>query len=342
MSIYPNIYTFYLEEISVSLGLREILITRGLNSLTFDDPYAKLCFTTMVVQALAHPPERHQGKTYKRTLYIDTDTTFTAYLMAGLILKDHYVSPPTTKNAQNVFMSDCTDRRGEAIPAHDDGISIIDKNVIEANTNHEIDKRLVQIFLPSEGRFEYLLGDVIATMSEASIVIFDSLNSFYNMYPVSYTESRLTKQSLRKKRHESQEKKQEADLSITTSTANESSMQKGQENGEPRRPPYTIGRLNHLLSTFIMLLVKHGIYYDIPVLVTSMVRYKKVSGDMWIKSHACRRLLSQKSIVRLSIEMLNENDLAVNIMKHPSIVQQTVVFPNVGLSSAFKVDQRKS
>jgi hypothetical protein len=312
----------------VSLGLREILTTRGLNSLIFDDPYAKLCFTTMVVQALARPSDRHQVKTHRKTLYIDTDTAFTAYLMAGLILKDHYMSPPTTKNTQSVFMSDCADRRGEVIPVHDDGISTIDKNVVAANINHEIDKRLVQVFLPTEGRFEYLLGDVIASMPEASIVIFDSLTSFYNMYPVSYIESRPSKQSLRKRQQESQVKKQEADLS---------------ENGEPRRRPnYTIGRLNHLLSIFIMLLVKHGVYHNIPVLVTSMVRYKKVSGDIWIMSHACRRLLNQKSIVRLSIEMLNENDLAVNVMRHPSIIQQTVVFHNVGLYSAFKVHQRKS
>ena len=310
----------------MSFGLREILTTRGLNSLTFDDPYAKLCFATMVVQALAQPSERHHRKIYRKTLYIDADTAFTAYLMAGLILKDCYVSSPTTKNAQSVSISDCVDRRGNAVFLHDDRISIIDKNVMEANTNHEIDKRFVRIFLPSEGRFEYLLGDVIASMPGASIVIFDSLNSFYNMYPVSYTESRLTNQSLRKKQQESQERKQEGDLS---------------ESGEPRLH-YTIGRLNHLLSIFIMLLVKHGVYYGIPILVTSMVRYRKVSGDMWTKSHACRRLLNQKSIVRLSIEMLNENDLAVNIMKHPSIVQQTVVFPNVGLYSALKVDQRKS
>src|SRR5919108_2017046 len=327
MSIYPNIYTSYLEEISLSLGLREIFTTRGLNSLIFDDPYAKLCFTTMVVQALAHPSERHQVKTHRRTLYIDTNTAFTAYLMAGLILKDHYVSPPTTKNTQSVFMSDCTDRRGEVIPVHNDGISTIDKNVIAANINHEIDKRLVQVFLPTEGRFEYLLGDVIASMPEASIVIFDSLTSFYNMYPVSDTQSKPTKQFLRKGHQESQQRNQEEELS---------------ENGELRSLRYPVGRLNHLLSIFIMLLVKHGVYCDIPVLVTSMVRYKKISGDVWIKSYACRRLLNKKSIVRLSVEMLNENDLAVNIMKHPSIVQQTLVFRNVGLYSAFKVDQRKS
>jgi hypothetical protein len=298
----------------VSFGLREILTTRGLNSLTFDDPYAKLCFTTMVVQALTHPSKRHQGKIHRRTLYIDTDTVFTAYLMAGLILTDCFVPLPTTKNAQRVFISHCTDTRGDALHTHDDGSNIIDKNVIEANTNHEIDKRFVQLFLPSEGRFEYLLGDVIASMPEASIVIFDSLTSFYNMYPVSYTQSKPTKR-----------------FELRSS-----------EKGELRSLRYSISRLNHLLSIFIMLLVKHGVYYNIPVLVTSMVRYKKVSGDVWIKSYACRRLLNQKSIVRLSVEMLNENDLAVNIMKHPSIVQQTLVFRNVGLYSAFKVDQRKS
>ena len=311
----------------MSFGLREILTTRGLNSLTFDDPYAKLCFTTMVVQTLAQPSERHHRKNYRKTLYIDADTAFTAYLMAGLILRDCVVPLPTTKNAQRVFISHRTDRRGDALHTPDDGSNIIDKNVIEANTNHEIDKRFVQLFLPSEGRFEYLLGDVIASMPEASIVILDSLTSFYNMYPVSYTQSKPTKQFLRKRQQESQERKQEADLS---------------ENGKLRSLRYPIGRLNHLLSIFIMLLVKHGVYYDIPVLVTSMVRYKKVSGDVWIKSYACRRLLNQKSIVRLSVEMLNENDLAVNIMKHPSIVQQTLVFRNVGLYSAFKVDQRKS
>ena len=51
------------------------------------------------------------------------------------------------------------------------------------------DERLVQVFLPSEGRFESLLGDAIASMPEASIVIFDSLNSFYNMYPGSWYET---------------------------------------------------------------------------------------------------------------------------------------------------------
>ena len=105
----------------------------------------------------------------------------------------------------------------------------------------------------------------------------------------------------------------------------------GQKWSKPKSP-YTTGRLNHLLSIFLMLLVQHGLYYKIPVLVTSMVRYKKVSEDLWVKAPACRRLLNQKSVVRLSAEMLNDNDLSLNIMKHPSLEQQTIVYPNVGIS----------
>jgi hypothetical protein len=39
--------------------------------------------------------------------------------------------------------------------------------------------------------------------------------------------------------------------------------------------------------------------------------------------------------------MGNEKELLVNIMKHPSIVQQTVLFPDAGVFSTFEVDQGK-
>ena len=81
-----------------------------------------------------------------------------------------------------------------------------------------------------------------------------------------------------------------------------------------------------------MLLVKHGKSLQVPVLVTSMVRYKKVSEGLWVKSPACRRLLQQKSVVRLTVEMMAEKDLSVNVMKHPSIAQQTLLFSNAGIS----------
>jgi hypothetical protein len=91
-----------------------------------------------------------------------------------------------------------------------------------------------------------------------------------------------------------------------------------------------------------MLLVKHGVTLNVPVLVTSMVRYKKVSEGLWVKAPTCGRLLHQKSYVKMSVEMSNEYDISVNLLRHPSLGQQTVVFPNTGLYSAFEINQGKS
>src|ERR687891_596422 len=336
------------------LGHKELLSTDGLNTLTFSDPYARLCFTSMITRALINSEFSNQNKARRRVLYMDTDTTFTAYLTAGLILKNNQASNNMNstsdyKNSININSNSINNKaKGEADYNYND-----DNNIINTKIKNR-DERLVQVFLPSEGRFESLLGDAIASMPEASIVIFDSLNSFYNMYSGSWYESetieeptdadqeatrhetRGSKEQLWKSR-DSQNKasiniqnEEKTDLVVPpqrTTTENEI----GQKWSKPKSP-YTTGRLNHLLSIFIMLLAQHGLYYKIPVLVTSMVRYKKVSEDLWVKAPACRRLLNQKSVVRLSVEMLNDNDLSVNIMKHPSLEQQTIVYPNVGIS----------
>jgi hypothetical protein len=101
----------------------DILSTNGLNTLIFNNPYAKLCFTMMLTSQ------------YRKIIYIDLDTTFTAYVKAGLLLEN-------TKNAH----------------------------------------KAIKIYLATEGRFESMLRDAIDSMSDSSIVIFDSVNSFYNMY----------------------------------------------------------------------------------------------------------------------------------------------------------------
>jgi hypothetical protein len=192
-------------------------------------------------------------------------------------------------------------------------------------------------------------------MPQASIVIFDSLNGFYNMYPGSWYESETLEEpadadqkGTRRETRESNEKlwkSRDTQNKSSTNPPNEeksadlvvppqrTSIEKeiGQKWSKPKSP-YTAGRLNHLLSIFIMLLVQHGIYYKIPVLVTSMIRYKKISEDLWIKAPACRKFLNQKSMVRLSVEMINDNDLSVKIMKHPLIEQRAIVYPNVGIS----------
>src|ERR671928_169430 len=88
----------------------------------------------------------------------------------------------------------------------------------------------------------------VEAMDHSSLVIFDSVNSFYNLFPMWHR----------------------------------------------------MGTLNHLLSVLIMLLVRRGVDVNIPVLATSMLRYRKEGG--WVQSPASRRLLQAKSVVKLSID----------------------------------------
>jgi hypothetical protein len=177
----------------------KVLSKSGLNTLMFTDPYAKLCYTA------------HLTSQFDRVIYIDLDTTFTAYFNAG-------------------FM--------------------------HANS--------VDIYLPSQGRLAAMVRDVLESMGDSSLVIFDSVNSFYNLFPI---------------------------------------WQK-------------MGSLNHLLSVLIMMLVRRGVDVDVPVLATSMLRYRKEGG--WVQSPASRRLLQHKSAVKLSVGW-HENDLTLTIIQHESI-----------------------
>ena len=331
------------------LGHKELLSTDGLNTLTFSDPYARLCFTTMITRALTNSEFSEQNKPRRRVLYIDTDTTFTAYLTAGLILKNNQTSinlNSMSDHKNNINENSVNNNNKAGVDSNND-----DNRIISTKIKNR-DERLVQVFLPSEGRFESLLGDAIASMPEASIVILDSLNSFYNMYPSPWYETETIEEPAggdHKARHGETQKSneqlwksranqkkgganplEEKNANLVTPSHKPAKVD-GKAWSKPKSP-YTVGRLNHLLSIFIMLLVQHGIYYKIPVLVTSMVRYKKVSEDLWVKAPACRRLLNQKSVVRLSVEMVNDNDLSVKVMKHPSTDQQTIVYPNVGIS----------
>ncbi|HXV45841.1 MAG TPA: hypothetical protein VD736_04135 [Nitrososphaera sp.] len=182
-----------------------ILSTRGLNTLMFSDPYAKLCFVARLVSQ------------FERVTYIDLDTAFTAYFNAG------------------------------HIPAN-----------------------RLDIYLPSEGRLVPMIKDALESMGESSLVIFDSVNSFYNLF----------------------------------------------------RAQERTGGLNHLLSVLLMLLVRRGVDEDIPVLATSMLRYRKDGG--WVQSPASRRLLQSKSTTRLRVEQV-DGDLTVTVVEHESMPAGTQV-----------------
>jgi hypothetical protein len=122
----------------------------------------------------------------------------------------------------------------------------------------------VDVYLPSEGRLVPAVKDALESMGKSSLVIFDSVNSFYNLF----------------------------------------------------RARERTGGLNHLLSVLLMLLVRRGVDESIPVLATSMLRYRKDGG--WVQSPASRRLLQSKSAARLSVERV-ESDLAVTVVEHESI-----------------------
>jgi hypothetical protein len=209
----------------VNFPYNDILSAKGLNTLLFSDPYARLCFMTIL---LPH---------YQKVIYVDLDTTFTAYVNAELIFKEKRNTP-----------------------------------------------RTIKIYLPTEGTFESLLLDVMESMSDSSIVVFDSVNSFYNMYF---------------KR-----------MDINSGSG--------------------ISNLNHLFSIFIMLIIKHATFLKIPVLVTNMFRYKK-KGNQWTLSFTSKRILEKKSIVKFIVEMINEDEISINIMRHPTIIPQTVILQNKGI-----------
>ena len=187
-----------------------MLSTRGLNTLLFDDPYAKLCFTSSLASSL-------------RTIYVDLDTSFSAYLVAGMI--------------------------------HARGVTV---------------------YLPSEGRFMGMFREVLAQVPRHSLVILDSINSFYGVYYNHY-------------------------------------VRRGKRGG---------GSINHLISVLLMLLVRQGIAYDVPVLATSMLRFRKEGG--WKQSPASRRLLQKKSACRMQVECAEDSEVVLRVLEHDTIPAGTL------------------
>jgi hypothetical protein len=213
----------------MDIAYNDIFSTKGLNSLTYNDPYAKLCFTSMI-----------SSWCQKKVIYIDLDTMFAAYAKTDLIL-------------------------------------------LLKNKKYSSSNKTINIYLPIEDRFESIFKDVIEDMYDSSIVIFDSINNFHNMYY------------------------KKIDIESGRGFSN----------------------INHLLSIFLMLLLKHGTHLNVPILATSMIRYKKYTE--WTQSPASKRLLHLKSIVRLNVEMINEDDLSLEIITHPTRTSEKIIFQNLGI-----------
>jgi hypothetical protein len=189
----------------------DLLSRSGLNTLMFEDPYAKLDYLAGLVQST------------ERVVYVDLDTTMTAYISAGFIRPNR-----------------------------------------------------IAVFLPSKGRFMASFKDAISAVQNSSLVVFDSVNSFYSVY---------------------------YDYSVSA----------GRQ---------SIGDLNRLLSVCLMLLLRQAISCNVPMLVTSMLRYRKDGG--WKQSPASRRLLQQKSATRMKVKR-SDDAVILEIVQHPEIKPGTVL-----------------
>ena len=173
---------------------------------------------------------KNDNDNHHKVIYLDFDAAFTSYAKAGLI--------PTMK------------------------IQKINDHYYQSESN------ILNIFLPTQDIFGNITTDIIKSISECSLVIFDSINSFYNLFY-----DRLV----------------------------------------PSQNNTNIGSLNQLLYFVLMIILKHTSEYNIPFLVTSMIRYR---GKERVTSN---RLLSMKSSFNFYVKISNLDDLSITVLRHPKL-----------------------
>jgi hypothetical protein len=208
--------------------ISEMLDNGGFNTLIFDDSYAKICLIASIISEFQCKNDNDDN--HHKVIYLDFDAAFTSYAKAGLI--------PTMK------------------------IQKINDHFYESESN------ILNIFLPTQDIFGNITTDIIKSISECSLVIFDSINSFYNLFY-----DRLV----------------------------------------PSQNNTNIGSLNQLLYFVLMIILKHTSDYNIPFLVTSMIRYR---GKELVTSN---RLLSMKSSFNFYVKIRNLDDLSITVLKHPKL-----------------------
>lgn len=179
---------------------------------------------------------KNDNDNHHKVIYLDFDAAFTSYAKAGLI--------PTMK------------------------IQKINDHSYESESN------ILNIFLPTQDILGTITTDIIKSISECSLVIFDSINSFYNLFY-----DRLV----------------------------------------PSQNNTNIGSLNQLLYFVLMIILKHTSDYNIPFLVTSMIRYR---GKEVVTSN---RLLSMKSSFNFYVKIRNLDDLSITVLRHPKLDQKNFI-----------------
>jgi hypothetical protein len=180
----------------------------------------------LIASIISEFQNQDQRLNRKKILYLDLDAAFTAYVKAGLI--------PSME------------------------IRKVDNSIYQSKSD------ALKIYLPSQDMIDVIIIDIIKSINECSLIIFDSVNSFYNLF-------------------------------YDRITNNPNNILK-------------IGNLNQILYFILMLILKHTSEYDIPFLVTSMIRYKRKEVV------TTNRLLNKKSTLNFYVKIMNINDLSVTVL----------------------------
>jgi hypothetical protein len=191
----------------------------------------------LIASTISEFQNRYHNDNHGKILYLDLDAAFTSYVKAGLI--------PSIE------------------------IQKVDDHIYRSKSS------TLKVYLPSEDILDNIIVDIIKSMNECCLVVFDSINSFYNLF---------------------------------------------YNNIIPRsNNTLKIGSINQLLYFVLMMILKHTSHFNIPFLVTSMIRYK---GKEVVTSN---RLLTKKSSLNFYVKIRNLNDLSITILGHPKTNQRNFV-----------------
>jgi hypothetical protein len=180
----------------------------------------------LIASIISEYQNQFHNDNHSKIVYLDLDAAFTSYVKAGLIASVE--------------------------------VQKIDNHIFQSKSS------TLKVYLPSEDILDSIIVDIIKSMDETSLVIFDSINSFYNLF---YDK-------------------------IIPSSKNR----------------LKIGSLNRLLYFDLMMILKHTSHFNIPFLVTSMIRYKRKEVV------TSNRLLSKKSSLNFYVKIRNLNDLSITIL----------------------------
>src|SRR5438093_7387769 len=98
----------------------------------------------LIASTISEFQNRYHNDNHGKIVYLDLDAAFTSYVKAGLI--------PSIE------------------------IQKVDDHIYQSTSS------TLKVYLPSEDILDNIIVDIIKSMNECCLVVFDSINSFYNLF----------------------------------------------------------------------------------------------------------------------------------------------------------------